>query len=351
MAALPEAGGRAAEAAGLVELAADDPALRDPAAFRGTVVAAGRPAVIRGLCADLPATGAARRSPRAALDYLLGFDVGRRPQVFTAAPEIGGRYYYSDDLAGFNFTRSERSLAEAFALIERHIDDPAQPTSYIGSLVAPAYLPGFAEANTLPAVPAGTEPRLWIGNGSTAACHYDAYENLACVLAGERRFTLYPPDAIGDLYVGPIDRTMAGQPVSLAAAAADPSAYPRFAAARARAITVELAAGDALFLPKLWWHEVAARAPFNLMLNYWWDATATGPDAPLLALLLAMITIAERPEAERAAFRAFFDHYVFRPDGHPLAHLPEDRRGVLGDLSGAGYGQIRAMVLRALRGG
>ena len=66
---------------------------------------------------------------------------------------------------------------------------------------------------------------------------------------------------------------------------------------------------------------------------------------------ISMIAIAERPEAERAAFRAFFDHYVFRPDGHPLAHVPEDRRGVLRDIKGAGYGPIRAMVLRALRGG
>ena len=53
----------------------------------------------------------------------------------------------------------------------------------------------------------------------------------------------------------------------------------RAAAARDRAITVELAAGDALFLPKLWWHQVEATAPVNVMLNYWWDATAIGPDA------------------------------------------------------------------------
>jgi hypothetical protein len=112
---------------------------------------------------------------------------------------------------------------------------------------------------------------------------------------------------------------MAGQPASLAAASADPVRYPQFAAARDRAITVDLAAGDALFLPKLWWHQVEATAPVNVMLNYWWDATAIGPDAPLLAMLLSMIAIAERPEAERAAFRAFFDHYVFRPDGHPRA--------------------------------
>lgn len=333
----------------LLELAANDPALKDGASFRAKVVEQCRPAIIRGLCDDLAATVAARPSRGAALDYLLQFDNGRRPQVFHGDPANAGRYFYADDLAGFNFTRVELSLADAFQRMLAHAADPSLPTTYIGSLVAPAYLPGFAEANRIAIVPPSVEPRLWIGNPSTAAAHYDAYENLACVIAGERTFTLYPPDAIGDLYIGPIDNTMAGQPASLAAGNPDPARYPRFEKARERAVTVNLQPGDALFLPKLWWHQVEAKAPVNVMLNYWWDATATGPDTPSLSMLHAMIAIAERPEAERMAFRAFFDHYVFRTEGHPLAHLPEDKRGVLGNLK-ANYGQIRAMLVRALRG-
>lgn len=333
----------------LAELSGDDPALADPPAFHARVIKAAKPVVIRGLGAGLAAVKAAQAGPEAVLDHLLGYDNGGQPELFLADPEIGGRYFYRDDMAGFNFARSKLPLAEAFAHIRRHAADPAAPTAYLGSMVASAYLPGFAEANRLGIVPPEIETRLWIGNASHVACHYDSYENLACVIAGSRRFTLYPPDAIGDLYVGPIDNTMAGQPASLASL--DPERFPRFAAASERAITVELAPGDALFLPKLWWHEVEATSPINVMLNHWWDATATGPDAPLLSMLFAMIALAERPEAERMAFRAFFDHYVFRPEGHPLAHLPEDQRGILRDLTGPAYGQIRAMVLRALRGG
>lgn len=332
----------------IAELAGDDPALADCAAFHTLIISAAQPVVIRELGAGLPAVQAARGAPDAGLGHLLSYDSGGRPEVFLADPEIAGRYFYSEDMAGFNFRRAPVPLAEAFAHIRRHVEDAAAPTAYLGSLVASVYLPGFAEANRLRVVPPQVETRLWIGNASRVACHYDAYENLACVIAGQRRFTLYPPDAIGDLYVGPIDHTMAGQPASLASA--DPARFPRFAAAQARAITVDLEPGDALFLPKLWWHAVEAKGPINVMLNHWWDATATGPDAPLLAMLFAMIALAERPEAERMAFRAFFDHYVFRTDGHPLAHLPEDQRGILGDLTGARYGQIRAMVLRALRG-
>jgi hypothetical protein len=171
------------------------------------------------------------------------------------------------------------------------------------------------------------------------------------VVAGHRRFTLYAPELIADLYVGPIDRTMAGQPVAMAAAAApgDPR-YPRFERIRDRAITVELEAGDALYLPKLWWHQVEATAPFNGLVNYWWDPFAAGADAPYTSLLLAMNAIAERPAAERRAWRVLFDHYVFRENGHPLAHLPPEQHGLLGPLAG-NYGKIRARVMFLLRGG
>ncbi|HQS95872.1 MAG: transcriptional regulator [Novosphingobium sp. 17-62-19] len=333
------------------ELSRDDPALSSAESFAANVICAAQPIVMRGLGAHLPAVTAGTPSPAAALGYIQTFDCGQRPEVFHASADAAGRYFYNGDLSGFNFERETLPLSSAFARMLRQASGEESGTTYVGSLLASHYLPGFAEANRLPVVPSEVAARLWIGNGSHVACHYDAYENIACVLAGSRRFTLYPPDAIGDLYVGPIDHTMAGQPVSMAAADPEKPAYPRFAAARQRALVVNLAPGDALFLPKLWWHQVEADAPVNVMLNYWWDATAIGPDAPMLSMLHAMITIAERPAAERDAFRAFFDHFVFRPDGHPLAHLPQERRGVLGSLRGGGYGQIRAMILRALRGG
>ena len=75
------------------------------------------------------------------------------------------------------------------------------------------------------------------------------------------------------------------------------------------------------------------------------------PLPPLRAwMMLAMIAIAERPPEERAAWRAFFNHYVFRPGGHPLAHLPESQHGILGRLQPRNYGRIRAFVMQMLRG-
>ena len=322
-----------------------------PQDFRREIADCCRPVVLRGLCDDWPVRKAAAESWSALTDYLARFDTGATAQAFVGARAIAGKYHYRDQLDGFNFDRAILTLGEALDRIAAGRDDDAAPTVYMGSLPADTFLPGFADENRVPLFDRPIEPRLWIGNASHVACHFDTFDNLACVVMGPRRFTLYPPDAIADLYVGPIDHTMAGQPVSLAAGCApgDPR-YPRFEAVRERALTVELAPGDALYLPKLWWHQVEATDAVNLMVNFWWDGFAAGPDAPFTTMMLAMIAISERPAAERAAWRAFFDHYVFRPQGHPLAHLPSERHGILGPLNSGNYGRIRAMVMQLLRG-
>lgn len=325
--------------------------MEDRDAFVREVAEPCLPVVLRGQCGDWPAVRAQAQSRAALIDYLAQFDVGKTAEAFVGDPAIAGRYNYADGLNGFNFTRETLTLGAGLSRMARADDTPEAASLYLGSLPTDTHLPGFAEANSVPIVPAGTTSRIWLGTASSVACHYDTFDNLACVVTGTRRFTLYPPDALSALYVGPIDHTMAGQPVSLAAGAApDDPRYPAFAAARARALVVELEPGDALYLPKLWWHAVEARSSFNAMVNYWWDGFASGPDAPYMTMLLAMIAIAERPAPERAAWRAFFDHYVFRPDGHPLAHVPEQQHGILGPLGQGNYGRIRAWVMKMLRG-
>jgi len=318
--------------------------------FLRDIMERGTPVVIRRACRDWPAFAAGAQSIDALFAYLRRFDSGQSAEAFVGEPRIAGRYYYGEDLEGFNFARETMSFAQALDRIAAGASEGA-PTVYMGSLRADAMLPGFSAENHLTMLEPRIGPRIWIGNASHVSCHYDTFDNLACVIAGRRRFTLFPPDAIGDLYVGPIDHTMAGQPVGLAVGAhpGDPR-YPRFEAARNRALTAELVPGDALYLPKLWWHRVEATEPVNVLVNYWWDGFSAGPDAPYMTMLLAMIAIAERPPAERAAWRAFFDHYVFRPDGHPLAHLPAEKHGILGPLR-SNYGRIRAIVMQALRGG
>lgn len=331
---------------------ADPASFGDPALFRRDIAEQCQPVVLRGIFSEWPSVRAAARSPAALRDYLRRFTNDVQAQAFIGDPAIAGRYYYSEGLEGFNFERASMDVPTAIDRALASAERPGSPSHYIGSLPGETYFPGFAEENGAAIVPPTVHPRIWIGNASCVSCHYDTFDNLAAVVAGRRRFTLYPPAAIANLYVGPIDHTMAGQPVGLADGSdrGDPR-YPRFDALRDQAFEAELGPGDALYLPKLWWHRVEATAPFNLLVNYWWDGFSGGPDAPYTAMLLAMIAIAERPAPERAAWSAFFDHYVFRPNGHPLAHLPEERHGILGPLAGGNYGQIRAFVMRLLRGG
>ncbi|MBB4618202.1 cupin-like domain-containing protein [Sphingomonas abaci] len=327
--------------------AADFP---DAESFRQQVMAAGRPVVLRGAAAHWPLV-AAGRSAATLSACLRSHDAGRAAEMFVGPPAIAGRYHYGEGADGFNFTRETLPYRAAIDRILATAGADGQPTLYVGSLSIDQYLPGLVADHGLAVVPAGVSPRIWLGHATAVACHYDLFDNVACVVAGRRRFTLYPPAAIGDLYVGPIDHTLAGQPISLAdgSAPGDPR-YPRFERVRDQAITVELAAGDALYLPKLWWHRVEALDPYNLLVNFWWDGFASGSDQPQAAMLLAMIALSERPAPERESWRAWFDHYVFRPDGHPLAHLPAERHGLLGPLKPVNYGRIRALVMRLLRG-
>ncbi|HUA26491.1 MAG TPA: cupin-like domain-containing protein [Steroidobacteraceae bacterium] len=323
-----------------------------PERFQRDVVEGCRPVVLRGLVADWPVVEAARGSPQRFRDYLAAFDVGGRVETYLGSPAIAGKYYYSPDFKGFNFERRMMKLLEALQVMVQSLERADAPSVYVGSLPTGESLPGFAAANAMPLLAQAPGPRIWLGTRSNVSCHHDTYDNLACAIAGRRRFTLFAPELIGRLYVGPIDNTMAGAPVSLAASADGPEDgdFPLFEEIRGQALRVELEAGDALYLPKLWWHKVESLAPLNGLVNYWWDAFSAGPDAPYTSMLFAMIAICERPAAERAAWKAFFDHYVFRPNGHPLAHLPPQQHGLLGPLKPENYARIRARVMHMLRG-
>ncbi len=319
--------------------------------FEHEVLAGCRPVVLRGLIAGWPVVQAAVDSPARLREYLSSLDARIPVEAYFGSPAIAGKYYYSPDLKGFNFERRTMRMLAALELMLESLERPDAPSIYVGSVPTAEALPGFTAGNPMPLLPPGVGPRIWLGTRSNVSCHHDTFDNIACVIAGRRRFTLFAPELIGKLYVGPIDNTMAGAPVSLAASAdaAEEGRFPLFEEIRAQAIRVELEPGDALYLPKLWWHKVESLAPLNGLVNYWWDAFSAGPDAPYTSMLLAMIAISERPLAERQAWQAFFEHYVFRTGGHPLAHLPPEQHGLLGPLKPENYARIRARVMHMLR--
>lgn len=318
------------------------------------LLADGRPVILRGLAADWPLIAAGREGMAAAIAYLKRFDAGREVVAYTGAPEIGGRFFYREDWSGLNFAAQRVALSICLDRIAAHRDDPAPPAFYIGSTDLDTYLPGLRAENDLhlPDPAPDHDPPLvsiWIGNRTVAATHYDMSNNLACCAVGRRRFTLFPPDQVANLYPGPLEPTPGGQVVSMVdLRAPDLARYPRFAEALAAAEVAELEPGDVLFYPALWWHNVEALDAFNVMINYWWNATPAFADTPMTTLLHAMLSLRDRPPAEKQAWAAMFDYYVLGEADRAAAHLPAAVRGDLAPLDGRAARRLRAKVAERL---
>jgi hypothetical protein len=308
------------------------------------------PAVLKGVADDWPVVRAARAGR--AGDYLRGL-AGADPVPFMRAPPaVEGRLHYETAAAGRNFDREEAPLAVFLDRLEAEAGKARPDALALQGMPAPDRLPGFAEANRLSLLPAAVVPRLWIGNAAKVAIHHDPTENVACVAAGRRRFTLFPPEAVGDLYMGPFHQTPAGVQVSLVHLTdPDLERFPRFARALEVALEAELEPGDAVYIPYQWYHHVESLEPFNLLVNYWWDAAPADAGSPWDAMMHGMMSLRLLPPDQRRAWRAMFDHYVFLTGGDPAAHLPEDARGILGAPTPGSLAQMRRALLERLKGG
>ena len=324
-----------------------------PERFRAEIVPAYQPAVLRGIAERWPAVAAGRGSTRDACAYLAQFDRGATVEAFIGPPEIDGRFFYADDMRGFNFERRRGPFGEVLRLIADLADRDDASAVYVGAAPVPDCLPGLAEENEMPLLAGtGAVPRIWFGNPSQVGTHFDQSDNIACVVAGRRRFTLFPPEQAANLYVGPLDHNMAGQPTSMVSLREpDLDRFPRFAEAFEAARSAELGPGDALYIPALWWHNIEALSAFNMLVNYWWDDAPSGAAAPFEAMVHGILGIAELPPARRAAWRALFDLYVFRTEGDPAAHLAPEHRGILAASTPQLRARIRQFLLRGLSRG
>jgi hypothetical protein len=312
----------------------------DGDAARRDVLPQLQPAVFRGLVRKWP------------VRYLKGFDSGKPVDALLAAPEIDGRIFYDESMAGFNFLRNRLPLAAVAEQVLRYAQFPRSPAVAAQSALIADCLPGFADENRLSAVDANVSPRIWLGNRITTPTHVDEWNNIGCVVAGRRRFTLFPPEQIANLYIGPLDFAPTGAPMSLVSLRdPDLARFPRFRAALEAAQSTEVGPADAIFIPPLWWHHVESLEPFNVLVNYWWhDRVGDGAlaDSAFEALLHGLLSIRALPPASRRAWGAFFEHYVFGDDSAAAAHIPEQRRGILGELSAEQLAGLRAHLAKRL---
>ncbi len=322
-----------------------------PRQFREEILPAGQPVVIRGLVNDWPIVAASRQSDTAFCDYIRQFDQGFEVNTAYGPPSTGGRLFYNDDLSGLNSRIAPARLTGTLDSLLKHADDDSPPLIAVQSVIIERYLPGLQRENRLPEglVPEDIEPRLWLGGRAAIAAHYDPSENIACCVAGKRRFTLLPPDQVENLYVGPFELTPAGATISMVDFdQPDYDRFPRFREAEAAAFTADLGPGDAVYIPYLWWHHVRSLDAVNGLVNYWWSPIPEGAGDPRNALLHAMLAFRNLPTSYQRAWKAMFNHYVFDEDGTAGDHLPENRRGILGKQAPDTIKRLKQALARAL---
>lgn len=321
----------------------------DRATFEAEILPRAEPVVLRGQVQAWPLVREALKGPAALAAAVRALDNGTPVDALLLEPRHQGRVFYGDDFQGFNFLRNQLPLTQVLEQALRYAQFPVAPAVAVQSAAAERCAPAFTVSHAMPLLDANVLPRLWLGTAIVTPAHFDESHNIACVVAGRRRFTLFPPDQIGNLSIGPIGNAPTGTPISLVDfAAPDLARHPRFATAWAHARAAELAPGDALYIPPLWWHHVASLASLNLLVNYWWKQPAHAPSA-LDALLHTLLALGELPPAQRQAWQALFAHWVFGSEAERLGHLPAALQGVHGAMGPALREQVRRFLAERLR--
>jgi hypothetical protein len=318
--------------------------------FENEIFPGNEPAVMRSLVRYWPAVKAGTGTAAGMADYMKRFDTGGAVNGVVGNPRIDGRFFYSEDLKGFNFESRRVAVSGALDTLVSLIEAAEPPAIALQAVPIPEILPKFQEENSLPLLDGHIAPRIWVGNQARIAAHFDNNHNIACVVTGRRRFTVFPPEQVGNLYIGPLLRTPGGSPISMVdLLAPDYSKYPKFREALESAQQAELEPGDAIFIPILWWHGVEALDPLNILVNYWWNDTESVHDKPFLSLVHSMLMLSKLPPAQRQSWRALFEYFVFQTDGDPGAHLPPDVQDLQRTLSPDERNQIKALLAEHLK--
>ena len=317
------------------------------------------PVILKGLVNDWPLTQKEDKPLNALISQLKKHYNGRPVPTYFADAKIKGRLAYNESVNRLNFDIKQANINDTLDEIISGINNDNPPLRYIASSSIDLYFPGLRKENdisfendffkTNPLDRLDPMVGIWIGNKTIAPCHYDAQNNIACCIAGKRKFTLFPPDQIENLYPGPLEPTPGGQVISMVDFnQPDFVKYPKFELALSQGEIAELEPGDALFIPSMWWHQVESKSNFNTLINYWWDTIPRINGQGMHALHHALLSLRDRPENEKEAWKNIFDYYIFGKSELAGEHLPEEARGVLGPIDDQHARQLRALLINKL---
>lgn len=315
-----------------------------------------KPVILKGFINHWKLVEEGLKSDDRAIQYLKSHYNGRPSVACIGPPEIQGRFFYDALGTELNFDTQQTTIDAVLDLVQASFTDQNPSSYYIASNVIDTHFPDLRKENDVVIPRPDSDYPLedlrvgiWIGNRTTACCHYDASDNLACCVVGKRRFTLFPPDQIENLYPGPLTPTPGGQALSMVDFDnPDLTQHPKFAEAIKHGQIAELEAGDALYLPSMWWHQVEAQNPFNVLVNYWWSNSAKHMGSAMNVLYHALLSLRDKPDHEKMAWKHIFDYYIFGDSEQAGKHIPEQARGYLGEIDTAKSKMLRAMLLNKL---
>ncbi|KAH6914902.1 cupin-like domain-containing protein [Coprinopsis sp. MPI-PUGE-AT-0042] len=148
---------------------------------------------------------------------------------------------------------------------------------------------------------------IWIGNNkSRTSIHCDPYENIYSVVRGAKKFTLIPPTdgwCLKECHYphAQFSRPAPGAPFEIVPSSPDvpkvrwsslpdrrlDEVLPR----EVQPIHVEVKAGQTLYLPVGWWHQVEQSEETTIALNWWYDAETRGLTWALLSSLREVVDV------------------------------------------------------------
>ena len=306
-----------------------------------------RPVVFRGAVAGWPLVRTALQGADPLIAMLKAADTGRLCPTFRQAAG-DGKFFYGEAGEGFNFARADIPLHVTLDRLRALMGKATSEHVYIQSAPLKDFLPSLKAGNTLLGIKA--EPRIWIGNASITQTHFDLYDNLVCMVAGRKRFVIFPPDQAANLYMGPVETTISGVPTAMADLEnPDFDTHPRFAEALEAATVAELEPGDVLFMPYMWWHHVASTSELNVQVNYWWNPAGAEMGQAMHALIFGLLNIRDLPPGQNAAWKAMFDQLVFHQSDPVAEHLRPEVRGLMGDMPAVQRTAIRQQIGKNLQ--
>ena len=317
--------------------------------FSLDILKSNHPVVIRGIVSDWPIVKKSSDPIEKINEYLLYFYESDRIIAFASKPEAGNKFTYGQNNNQMSFEQLESTLDLVLDTINesQNLSNPA--TIYMGSTTLDYVLPGFDNDNNFFIGDVNPLKSIWVGNQTIVPPHFDVPDNIAFVCAGTRKFTLFPPSQLENMYIGPLELTPAGQPISLVDIE-NPNfeKFPKFKEAQSYGQSALLEPGDGIFIPSLWWHQVQSFGDLNILINYWWRDIPSYMGNPMDALMHSIISLRDLPEHQKINWLNMFNHYVFNFDKKNFGHIPDELNGSHKEINDELAKDLRTLLLKNL---